>query len=183
MSGPNAYRETIDVQVEQAIARGRTPDWILTHLRVTYADIDSALRRIDAAVADDPYVNRAGRPTRGRSPRKRARRRERGEALTPEVPPEPAPDPGLPSSEYVGGRPYASYFGPADPLVIAELVDALSPRRRPASGKVDAIRRLAADGLTDRAIAARVGGSNSSVHMLRHRYGIATAHPKRRRAA
>lgn len=45
-------------QIEQAIAYGRSFDWILTHLDATTRDLDDALRHMDEAVADDPWVQR-----------------------------------------------------------------------------------------------------------------------------
>lgn len=42
-----------DVRTEQAIAWGRSPAWILAHIGGDQADIDRAVARMNAAVADD----------------------------------------------------------------------------------------------------------------------------------
>jgi hypothetical protein len=52
----NARRETIQEQTEQMLARGRSLGYILARLPVTTADVDAAMCRMDAAVADDPFV-------------------------------------------------------------------------------------------------------------------------------
>lgn len=48
--------ETLDVKVEQAIAAGRSVEWITTHLPVTAVDVEAVRLRLDAVVADDPWV-------------------------------------------------------------------------------------------------------------------------------
>lgn len=38
---------SLQVRIEQAIAFGHSPDWMLEHLGATDLDIDQAMRRID----------------------------------------------------------------------------------------------------------------------------------------
>jgi hypothetical protein len=90
---------TARVQVEQAVAFGRSLDWIIDHLGVEPAFVDDVLRGMEEAAAEDDD-------------------------------PEPAPTPQRFTWE---GRPLSSYFGPAHPAVIEELVDAVCPRRKRAA--------------------------------------------------
>lgn len=56
MSRGPAVHVSLDVQIEQMLARGRSLDYILARLLVTTADVDAALQRMDDAVADDPWL-------------------------------------------------------------------------------------------------------------------------------
>jgi hypothetical protein len=121
------------VEVEQAIAYGRTPDWMAEHLGATDQEIDAALRWLDACNDEDeqgrapiPCGSHAaynrhkakGEPVCSRCRYAEAEyQAERNRARTGRTK----------SGHVVGGRPIESYSGAAARSVIAELIDALSP--------------------------------------------------------
>jgi WhiB family transcriptional regulator, redox-sensing transcriptional regulator len=78
------------------------------------------------------------------------------------------------------GRSIDSYFGPAAPELIAELLEALNPIIARRDEHVERVRELAAAGLTGAEIAVRTGRSRSAIEMLRLRHGIPSGRAARR---
>jgi hypothetical protein len=119
--------------IEQAIARGESLDWIVEHLGVDPHDLDTALRRMDAASAGQPV-----------------------------------------EEEPVDVK-------PLDEVLVQRLVrgDARVPRFARCPERIEAIRILAAQGLHDRDIAHRIGGTPNSVSVLRSRHSIPAGRPNR----
>jgi hypothetical protein len=126
------YRPTsLTTRIEQAIAFGRSWDWMNQHLGATDRDIDAAMRRLDAAVADDePTYLAAARAA------------------------DPVDEDEAKVRAYMAGELTGQGLGTVDP------------------NRVEAVRRLAADGLTDLEIAALLGSSREAVQKTRQRRGI-----------
>jgi hypothetical protein len=56
VTGYNRLRDSQRIHIEQAIAFGRSVDWMTQHLGATDTDIDQAIRHMDAAVSEDNAV-------------------------------------------------------------------------------------------------------------------------------
>jgi hypothetical protein len=119
-------------RVEQAVAFGRSLDWIVTHLHVEPSFVDEVLRRMDAPA--------------------RSTEDEQAPWLT---------------------------FPPAEPDVLAELLDAIVPSHpRADQNRIQTVRGYVEAGWTDRRIADRLGTTPSAISNLRARNGIPSARPR-----
>lgn len=179
---------SIREQVEQAIAFGRSLDWIVTHLHVEPVFVDGVLRRMDtlARTTEDeqaPWLSfPAGEPD------------VIAELLDAIVPTHPRAD----QDRIDAVRAYAE-IGWSDPMIAAALASTPkaicnlrarngipSPKPQPRSNDetvIGIVRQYAAAGCTDREIGALIGYKAATVAAMRQRHNIPAGKTYRSAAA
>lgn len=126
---------TLDEKLEQAIALGRSDEWILAHHPCTPRDITRAENRIDAAHRGD-------------------------------------------NAAYIGRKTDKLDDSLVTDIMTGRATIAVGAGRHRPAELVEAVRRLAAQGMTDPDIGARINRCPDAVRRLRKECGIQPGQPK-----